>query len=194
MLLNKKSLFGLLILLTGIGHANYLPPRYILPESSIITFVATDNLVSITGAFNNFSGQIFFSSANYKAGNMHIAINMNELTASPLSLVNVLNSPDWFNVKNYPKAEFDASHFNKLGEKTFQATGQLKIKEQSAPLTLFFTAQEKTKGGVLVEGDASFKRSSYGLGLAESANTNEFNDEIKLHFRLIAELYTGSSN
>lgn len=194
MLVNRKSLFGLLILLTELGHANYLPQWYILPESSVITFVAANNQVPITGAFNKFAGQIFFNSANYKAGNMHIVIDMNELTASPISLVNVLNSPDWFDVKNYPKAEFDASHFNKLGEKTFQATGQLKIKEQSAPFTLFFTALEKTKGQVLIEGDASIKRSSYGLGLTESANTNEVTDDIKLHFKMVAELDTGSSN
>ncbi|CEG57070.1 YceI family protein [Legionella fallonii] len=179
-------LFLLMFLGCSITSANTLPEWQINPEQSELSFTATQNEAPFTGMFKNFSGEIFVDPANYKASSIHIVVDMTSLSASYADLVTTLQTPDWFDSKMFPKAEFKATKFNKTGDKTYEAIGSLTIRDKTVPVTLTFTAEESPKGHALVDGHTTIKRTMFGVGQGDWASTNEIKDDVAVHFKIVA--------
>ncbi len=163
-----------------------LPEWQIDPKESSLKFTATQNSSPVVGEFKQFRGELFVDPNNYKASSVHIVVDMNSLSASYGELVTTLITPDWFNVKLFPKADFKATDFNKTGDKTYEAKGTLTIKDKSAPVTLTFTAEEASKDKALVQGSTTFKRSAFGVGVGEWSSTSEVKDDVTVNFKIIA--------
>ncbi|WP_298622605.1 YceI family protein [uncultured Legionella sp.] len=97
-----------------------------------------------------------------------------------------MTSPDWFNVAAFPKAEFKATEFKQLDDKTYEANGALTIRDKSAPVTLKFTAEESPKNHAVVIGSATIKRNAFGVGQGEWASTDEIKDDVIVNFKISA--------
>ncbi|MDI1351304.1 MAG: YceI family protein [bacterium] len=182
----KKYLLLLCILLTTPSHAKMPPAWIIVPNSSEIIFTAKQNSASLIGTFKQFTGEIYVDPTDYKKSSINIVVDMNSLFSSYKELVTTLNSSDWFDVSTYPKAIFKSTHFNKLGNKAYQADGILTIRGKSVPVTLIFTAQEKPQDHAIIEGDTVISRLDFGIGQEDSASTDEIRNEVKIHFRVVA--------
>ncbi|RUR17735.1 YceI family protein [Legionella sp. km535] len=180
-------IFGLLLVCFSYTVTSATSPQWdIIPEESELTFTGTQNNAPVTGSFKKFSGEIFVDPEHYKASSIHIVIDMTSITASYADITTTLEAPDWFDVKAFPKAEFKATQFNKIGEKTYEADGILTIRDKSAPVTLTFTAEESPKNHALVNGTASIKRSTFGVGQGEWASTDAIKDEVTVAFKITA--------
>ncbi|KTD35227.1 putative YceI-like family protein [Legionella moravica] len=180
-------IFGLLLVCFSYTVTAATSPQWdIVPEESELTFTGTQNNAPVTGSFKKFTGEIFVDPEHYKASSIHIVIDMTSITASYADITTTLEAPDWFDVKAFPKAEFKATQFNKIGEKTYEADGILTIRDKSAPVTLTFTAEESPKNHALVNGTASIKRSTFGVGQGEWASTDAIKDEVTVAFKITA--------
>ena len=178
---------GLLLVCFSFTLKAATPPQWdIIPAESELTFTGTQNNAPVTGSFKKFTGEIFVDPDNYKASSIHIVIDMSSITASYADITATLTAPDWFDVKAFPKAEFKATKFNKIGEKTYEADGILTIRDKSAPVTLTFTAEESPKNHALVSGSTSIRRSTFGVGQGEWASTDEIKDEVTVKFKISA--------
>lgn len=183
----KGSLLGaLLIAGYSVGNANALPEWQINPAASELSFTATQNGAPFNGVFKRFSGEIFVDPANYKASSIHIVVDMTSVSASYAELATTLLTPDWFDTKVFPKAEFKATQFNKTGDKTYEAIGSLTIRDKTAPVTLTFTAEESPKDHALIDGHTTIKRTTFGVGQGDWSSTNEIKDEVTVHFKVDA--------
>lgn len=157
----------------------------ILPAKSTLTFTATQNGAPVTGQFTSFTGKILVDPANYQASHIQIVVDMNSLSVSYADLKSTLVTADWFNVNLFPTAEFNATQFNKLSNKTYEAKGTLTIRDKTAPVTLTFTAEE-INGQALVLGSTLLKRSVFGVGQGEWASTDEIKDDVQVNFKVEA--------
>ncbi len=184
----KYSLWVLSFFVSTFIYASNLPEWEIVSAQSEITFTGTQNGAPVTGRFKTFTGQIFADPSNYKAGSIHITIDMNSIAAPFEDIVTTLASPDWFNVKAFPNAEFKATKFNQLDDKTYEAEGILTVRDKSAPVTLKFVVEQISKDQALVEGGSTIKRSTFGVGQGEWASTDEIQDEVIVRFKISATL------
>lgn len=181
------SLF--LLLATPFIHAA-ISEWEIIPSESKLIFTATQNNAPASGEFKKFSGKILVDPENYKASSITVIVDMTSLSASYTDLKDTLITADWFNIKLFPTAEFKSSDFNKTGDKTYEANGTLTIRDKLAPVKLLFTANETSPGIALVEGEATIKRSTFGVGQGEWASTEEIKDEVKVNFKIVAKRKT----
>lgn len=182
----KSFLSFVLVIMSSLSIADSLPQWEIIPEVSELKFTGTQNNAPITGSFKKFSGEIFVDPANYKASSIHIVIDMTSISASYADITTTLSSPDWFDVKMFPKAEFKSTGFKKIDDKTYEAEGILTIRDKSAPVTLKFTAVESPKDHALVNGTATVNRNTFGVGQGEWASTDEIKDEVVVTFKISA--------
>lgn len=158
----------------------------IVPEKSSLQFTATQNNSPVKGQFKKFSGKIHFDPKELNTSSVDIIINISSISASYQELVETLKTPDWFDIKLFPNAEFKASQFKKIDEKTYQAVGNLTIRDKTIPITLMFTLDEYTPTQAHVTGNTTLKRNAFGLGRGDWSKTDDVKDDVVVNFELSA--------
>jgi polyisoprenoid-binding protein YceI len=189
MKLNVSRFFSLslLTLISFLAYAK-VPEWQIILERSSLSFTAVQNGAPVTGEFKTFSGNIAFDVNDLKNSAATIVVNISSVSASYADLTATLLTPDWFNAKLFPNAEFKSTEFSKTDENTYQAKGTLTIRDKTQPVILTFTANEAPKGVMNVDGSTSIKRSAFGVGQGEWSSTKEVQDDVKVNFKLVAKV------
>jgi len=159
----------------------------ILPHASSLTFTATQNGAPVSGRFNQFSGKIQFDPNALNQSNVTIIVETASVSASYKELVDTLKTADWFNVALFPQAIFKANRFKKIGDKTYEANGNLTIRNKTLPITIRFKTLELTNQTAKITGSTIIKRNAFGVGQGEWSSTNEVKDDVEVDFTLSAE-------
>lgn len=168
-------------------YADALPEWTIVPNESSISFTATQNNAPVTGTFKEFTATIAADPAHYQDSKVDVVVNVNSLNTSYAEITTILLGPDWFNGKDFPKAEFKSTKITKKDDKNYEAVGTLSIKNKSAPVTLTFTAVESPKDHLVVEGHTTVKRLDFNIGQGDWSSTSEIKDEVTINFKAVAE-------
>jgi polyisoprenoid-binding protein YceI len=162
-----------------------IPSWKILPSESMLSFTATQNGAPVSGKFTQFSGDIKFDLANLKESSVKIVVETSSVSATYSELVDTLKMPEWFNVKLFPQAIFKANQFEKTGDKTYQAKGELTIRDKTLPTIINFHIENiLTDTKIKVAGNTLLKRNLFGVGQGEWSSTGEVKDEVKVDFVL----------
>ncbi len=175
----------LLSLLSTIAFAA-APAWKIEPAASNIKFTATQNGSPVSGEFKSFTGDINFDPSDLATSHVSIDVDLGSVSTSYGEVADTLKTPDWFNVKVFPKAVFKADHFTKTGDKTYTADGTLTIRDKSQSVTLTFTLQDYSKTKALANGSTTIKRTAFGVGQGDWAKTDAVKDEVKIDFTVSA--------
>lgn len=187
--MKKRHLTGIwfvsaFLVLTSLG-ASAAPSQWqIVPDESQLMFTATQNGAPVSGQFKTFTADLLVDPTDFKSSKIDVVVDINSLTASFADLKATLMTPDWFNTAVFPKAEFKATQFDKIGSNAYQAHGTLTIRNQSAPVTVTFTTESSPGKGIVV-GKTTIKRSTFGVGQGEWAGTDEIKDEVMVSFKLV---------
>lgn len=181
----KKLLFTVLALLPAIGMAT-VPAWKIVPNESSLTFTATQNDAPVTGQFKNFTGEINFDPNHLSTNNVKIIVDTGSITDPYNQLSDTLKTPDWFNVKLFPQAVFQSGDFVKTADKTYQSKGTLTIRDKTLPVTLVFTQEEYTPTKAVIKGSTTVKRTAFGVGQGEWADTKAVKDDVQINFKITA--------
>ncbi|PWY54418.1 polyisoprenoid-binding protein [Legionella qingyii] len=181
-----KYFFFLLFLSSVNANSAALPEWTLVPNESSISFTATQNNAPVTGSFKEFTAKIVADPQNYQNSSVDVVVNMNSLTTSYAEISSILLSSDWFNAKEFPRAEFKSTKFTKKDDKNYEAIGILTIKNKSVPVTLTFTATESPKDHLVVEGHTNLKRLYFGIGQGDWSSTSEIKDEVTVNFKAVA--------
>ena len=158
----------------------------IVPNESELTFTGTQNGAPVTGSFKQFTGTILFDPNDLKNSSIDIVVDINSVITSYAELKDTLLTSDWFNAKNFPKAEFKSTQIDKLNDKEFEAKGILTIRDKSQPVVLTFTESEPGPNKAVASGSTSIKRTAFGVGQGEWAGTDQVKDDVKINFKVIA--------
>ena len=181
----KKWLFILSVLLPAMCIAA-VPAWEIVPNESSLSFTATQNDAPVTGQFKKFTGEINFDPNQLSANNVKIIVDVGSITDAYNQLSDTLKTPDWFNTKLFPQAVFQSSDFVKTGDKTYQSKGTLTMRGKTLPVTLVFTQEEYTPTKAVIKGSTTIKRTAFGVGQGEWADTKAVKDDVQINFKITA--------
>lgn len=180
-----RILFSLIFLWVTTTAWAQIPTWKIVPDQSNIIFTATQNNAPISGKFNTFAGEIHFDANQLNESKAHIMVDISSINTSYQAIADTLKTADWFDVKNFPKAEFKTNKIAKLNSNKYQVDGSLTILNKSKPQSLSFELVENTKDKVKIQGNFSIKRTDFGIGKGEWSGTDEVADEVKVNFTFV---------
>lgn len=158
----------------------------LIPNQSSLTFVATQNGAPVSGNFKKFDGTINFDPNQLDKSDIEIIIDMASVSDAYNQISDTLKSTPWFDVKVFPNATFKANKITKTGERTYQAQGKLTIRDKTIPVTLNFKQEEYSPIKARMKGSTTIKRTDFGVGQGDWADTKTVKDDVKILFTVTA--------
>ncbi len=174
-----------LMLLSANGHAAS-PSWNIVPEKSQLTFTAVQNGAPVSGTFPSFSGDIHFDPSSLADSHVRISIDLASVVTSYGQVADTLKTSDWFDTSHFPQAIFQANRFTKKADNLYEGQGTLTMRNKTVPTSVTFSLNEYSPTHALVKGNAVLKRTSFGVGQGEWADTNAIKDDVNVDFILDA--------
>ena len=153
-------------------------------DKSSITFVSKQMGVPVEGAFKKFTAHVRINPAKPEAGSAHMVVDLASIDAGGAEANDEVKSKSWFNVAEFPKAEFVSGSVKSLGAGKFEVAGKMSIKGRSievrAPITM------KEENGVLnLDGTITLKRLEFDIGSGLWSDTSVVADEVQIKFHLV---------
>ena len=161
------------------------------PSHSRIGFSARHAMVTkVRGAFNEFSGT---GSLANGAGSVNVEINVASIDTRSADRDGHLQSPDFFDVANFPKITFVSTSVKDSGFDKVVVYGNITIKDVTKPISITFEytgAATDPFGNARVgfEGEAEINRKDFGLTWNAALETGGLlvSENIKLEFEISA--------
>jgi polyisoprenoid-binding protein YceI len=172
--LTIKTFTSTLVLMAGLSvhpvlAENAKPGKYTIDpaHTSILFDVNHLGVSTLTGRFNTFEGEIDLNPKGKST--LNVTIETKSVDTNHEKRDVHLRSPDFFNVKQFPKMRFVSNKvtFNAKGEPT-SVVGKLSLHGKTNPVTLDITSVGAAKdpwGGYRAgyKGTATIQRSKYGM-------------------------------
>lgn len=158
----------------------------VLTDKSKLVFVSKQMGVPVDGEFRKFAVQMNFDPAKPEAGKARIEIDMASIDAGSSEANEEVAGKNWFNVKQFPKANFVSSEVRPLGANKFEVAGKLTIRDRTrevrAPVTI------TTQGGIVrFDGSFDIKRADFGIGQGAWADFDTVANEVQIKFAFVAQ-------
>jgi polyisoprenoid-binding protein YceI len=180
----KWGCFGLMVIAATRMHAA-APQWKVVPEKSVITFTAMQNNAPVSGKFNNFVGDIHFDPAKLDDSKVRIEVDMGSISTNYSVVADTLKLSDWFDVTDFPHAQFTSKKITHVSGQQYQVTGDLKVRDKIHPITVQITIEQPTAKEMHAKGSTSIHRTAFGVGQGEWASTNEVKDDVKVDADLV---------
>jgi len=139
------------------------------PVHSFVLFrVKHMNTAYAYGRFNSFSGTIVVNEQDPSKSSVEFEIDANSIDTGNSQRDDHLRSPDFFNVRQYPKITFKSTSIRRINANTFEVKGDLTIRGTTRPLTVRVTYVGKgrnPRGQEIIGFETTFtiKRSEFGV-------------------------------
>ena len=153
-------------------------------DKSSVIFVSKQMSVPVEGLFKKFTAQMRINPAKPEAGKAQIEIDLASIDVGSAEANDEVKGKSWFNVSEFPKAEFVSTSVKALGGGKFEATGKMTIKGKSMEMRAPFTLKED-KGVLDVAGEFPLKRLDFGIGSGLWSDTSVVADEVQIKFHLL---------
>lgn len=161
----------------------------LLPAASEIVFVSRQMGAPVEGRFERFDARVELDTGNPA----HPAVGRVELTvataSATLGVAEIdaeLRKPAWLDVARHPQAHFVSRAIVAAGPGRWDVAGVLTIKgatrELRVPVTL-----EHTGATAVARGGFAIRRTEFGIGSGEWADTSLVADEVQLRFKIALE-------
>lgn len=182
---SKKLIMALLCLVPIIAIAT--PTTWkIMPSKSSLTFTATQNGSPVNGKFTSFNGVVNFYPDQLSQSSFNVIVDMASVNNAYAEVTDTLKTLEWFNVKMFPQAVFKSTGFTKTGTNTYQTNGTLTIRDKTQPVVLTFTQEKYSSTEYVIKGITTLKRTAFGVGQGEYADTKSVKDEVQVNFLVTA--------
>jgi len=163
----KRLLAALPLLIAGIAHADAAEWK-LDPSHTNVSFTVPHLVVSsVEGRFKEASAKIALDDADLTKSQVSVEINAASIDTGDAKRDDHLKSPDFFDVKKFPKLTFKSTKIAKAGP-GYKLTGDLTIRDVTKSVTLDATvsAPVKTPWGNQARAakvTGKIKRSDFGL-------------------------------
>ncbi len=134
-----------------------------------------------SASFGQATGTLVYDAADVGKSSVEVTLPLSGLSGFSAKFDQHLNSPDFFESSKYPDAKFKSTKVEAAGEGKLKVTGDLTIKDKTAPVVLDVTLNKVGEGydkqpRVGFDAVTTVSRTAFGLGLAAPA----VSDEVKL--------------
>jgi polyisoprenoid-binding protein YceI len=148
-------------------------------ENSRIDFVGTKPEGKHDGGFATFTGTIRLDAAGTQVTGIDVTIDMDSVWTDTPMLTQHLKSPDFFDVKEHPKATFTATKIEPAKEGEYKITGDLTLHGTKKEIT--FPAAISVKDKTLsLKGTVTINRKEFGV----SYSTKPVDDNVAITVRV----------
>lgn len=177
----------LLLAFTLLPTASGLAAQYdrILTGQSQISFVSRQMGVPVEGQFRRFSAQIAFAPDRLEAARATLEVELASFDMGSREVYDEVVGRNWFDVRQFPTARFDATSIRHLGGERYEVRGQMTLKGRTREITVPVTLRRQGRHALL-EGSFPLKRLDYGIGTGPWGDTSIVADEVQVRFRLVA--------
>lgn len=181
-----KHLLGAVALLAALAPAaDAAVYTRVLPEKSSIEFSYSQMGVPMDGRFRRFSGELSFDPAQPSAAKVSIDVDLASIDTGMAELDSEAAGRDWFNLKSFPTARFDATGAKPLGGNRYSVAGKLTIKGRSRDVTVPATFTPQGASGVFA-GQFTLKRGDFAIGEGAWSAFDIVANDVVVKFRLAA--------
>jgi polyisoprenoid-binding protein YceI len=105
-------------------------------HSSVLFFVPHFDLARSIGRFNAIEGEFRIDPKDPTASQAEVRIAVASLDMGDARFTETLLGEDWFDAQTHPQIRFRSTEVKALDEGQWQLTGELSIRERSAPVSL----------------------------------------------------------
>jgi polyisoprenoid-binding protein YceI len=114
-------------------------PWNVVPETSSVGFVGTQQGTKFNGRFQTFTAKIDLDLADPTKGTIVGTVQLDSVNTRDHDRDASLLDKDWFNAKEFPEAKFESQKIEKAADGSYVANGQLTLKGQTKPIAMKFT-------------------------------------------------------
>ena len=167
-------------------------PAWSVEEGSTLGFIAKQQGSPVAGNFGHFDAEILFDIDDLENSRLSVDIDTTSISTGHSDRDQMLNSPSFFDTKQWPKASFESTRIVAANDGLFGALGNLTIrdvtKEVTLPFTLEITADPEDPGRELAhaQGELQIMRLDYGLGQGDWASTVTVADDVLITIDIMA--------
>lgn len=133
------------------------------PAKSSLGFTGSLSGSPFDGQFKRWQAEIEFDPAKPEAGHALVTIDMASATTGDSQQDQALPNSDWFDVKGFPQAKFEATSFRAKGGNAYEAEGSLTIRGMRKDVVLPFTLDLQGPTAH-AKGRLTILRTDYGVG------------------------------
>ena len=157
----------------------------VLNDKSTVAFTSKQMGVPVDGDFKRFKAGISFDPAKPQAAQASIELDVASIDAGSKDANDEVVGKNWFNVKQFPTANFKSSAVKPLGGNRFELRGPLTIKGKTHEVVTPVSFRQDGANGVF-DGSFTLKRLDYGLGEGQWADTETVANEVQIKFHIVA--------
>jgi polyisoprenoid-binding protein YceI len=130
-----------LVLAVGLvcGAGAFAADWNVVPETSSVGFVGSQQGTRFNGRFQTFNAEIDFDQANPASGKIVGTVQLDSVNTRDHDRDASLLDKDWFNAKEFPEARFESQTITQKDDGSFEAAGELTLKGQTKPASMKFT-------------------------------------------------------
>jgi polyisoprenoid-binding protein YceI len=154
-----------LVLAAGLafGPTAFAAPWTVVPETSSVAFVGTQQGTKFNGRFQTYTAAIDLDTADPTKGTIVGTVQLDSVNTRDHDRDASLLDKDWFNAKEFPQAKFESQKIEKAADGSYVANGQLTLKGQTKPIAMKFTL---TGSGAAAQfaGSMSINRFDFNVG------------------------------
>jgi polyisoprenoid-binding protein YceI len=155
---------GLLIALPLLAATPALAADWTVDAAkSRLGFSGVQNGAPFQGSFGKWTAEIAFDPAHPEAGHAKVTIDLGSAKTGDTQRDSALPQAEWFDVKAFPEASFEATGFVAKGGDAYEAPGKLTIRGIGKDAVLPFTL-EITGDKAVAKGHLSLVRTGFGVG------------------------------
>lgn len=156
------------------------------PAKSKLGFTGAMSGQAFEGIFKSWQAEIAFDPANPGAGHAKVTIDMASAATGDRQRDAALPDSDWFGVRKFPQAVFEATKFVAKESGHFDAEGTLTIRGSGKAVTLPFTL-DITGDLAHAQGKLDIMRGDYGVGQGEWSDGATVALKVGIFFDLTAK-------
>jgi polyisoprenoid-binding protein YceI len=138
-------------------------PWTVVPETSSVGFVGTQQGTKFNGRFQTFTAQINLDPADPTKGSIVGTVQLASVNTRDSDRDASLLDKDWFNAKEFPEAKFESQKIEKAADGSYVANGQLTLKGTTKPIALKFTL-DGSGAAAKFAGTMSINRFDFNVG------------------------------
>lgn len=147
-------------------------------HSSAVFKIKHNGAANFHGRFNDINGTVNFDSKNPAKSSVMIEIDANTVDTKNTQRDDHLRSPDFLNVKEFPKMTFKSTAVKMINATTYDVNGDFTLHGVTKPIKVRFvkTGEGKgMKGEIRVGGETTFviNRNDYGIKYMPGALGND---------------------
>jgi len=152
---------------------------------SHLNFSGVQTSAPFQGSFERWTAEIMFDLAHPEAAYVKVTIDLASAKTGDTQRDAALPQPEWFDVKRFPQATFEATGFIAKGGDAYETPGRLTIRDMSKVIVLPFTLTV-TGNTANAKGHITLVRTSFGVGQGEWATSEWVALEVGVDFDLVA--------